>query len=273
MLEILNRLTQDEQGIYRGNNTSPISYPADGNKDCFLLEDDSYWFKHRNECITSVIKSYPPNGPIIDVGGGNGFVSRGILDAGFDAVLLEPGVEGAINGKIRRQIPTVICSTFQDADFEPNSLHAVGCFDVVEHIEDDYQIIDDLYKALKPGGLLYVTVPAYNILWSQSDVSGLHYRRYNRNMIDKLLSGRFEMLYFTYFFTFLILPIFFFRALPFRLGFSKKSVLSKKTEHGTNKGLGAELINYFIRREKQRIQNGKGIKFGASCLFVARKIN
>lgn len=273
MQKIFSQLTQDEHGIYRSKNRHSISYPADGNKDCFLLEDDSYWFKNRNKCITSIIKRYPPSGPVIDVGGGNGYVTRGMLDEGFDAVLLEPGTEGAINGKNVRQIPSVICSTFLDAGFKASSIKAIGCFDVVEHIKNDNELIDHFSYVLEPGGLLYVTVPAHNMLWSQSDVRAQHYRRYNKAMIEQLLSERFEVIYFTYFFSILSLPIFIFRALPFRIGFLGKSMLSKNTEHGTDKGPGVKLINYFLKREREKIKKGKCINFGSSCLFVARKID
>ena len=273
MQKILSQLTQNEHGIYRSKNSSSISYPADGNRNCFLLEDNSYWFKHRNKCITSIIKRYHPAGPVIDVGGGNGYVTRGILDAGFDAILLEPGTEGAINGKTVRQIPTVICSTFHDAGFKASSIKAIGCFDVVEHIENTKELIDRFSYVLEPGGLLYVTVPAHNWLWSQSDVRAQHYRRYNKTMIEQLLSEQFEIIYFTYFFIFLSLQIFIFRDLPFRIVVSGKSLLSKDAEHGTGKGTGSKLINYFLKREREKIKKGKCINLGSSCLFVARKIN
>ena len=116
-----------------------------------MLEDSSFWFQHRNRCIIKVIELFPPLGFIVDLGGGNGYVTRGIIDAGFDALLLEPGPEGAINGKIARKIPTVICSTFQDAGFEELSLSAIGCFDVIEHIENDQVFIKQAHQALKPG--------------------------------------------------------------------------------------------------------------------------
>ena len=273
MLETLNQLTQDEQGLYRSSNADPISYPADGNQDCFLLEDNSFWFQHRNKCITSIIKRYPPSGSIIDVGGGNGYVSRGILDAGFDVVLLEPGVEGAVNARVKRKIPTVICSTFKGAGFVSSSINAIGVFDVIEHIENDRELIDDFFQVLESDGYLYITVPAHNWLWSQSDVHAQHHRRYNRTMIDELLAERFEVVYFSYFFSILSMPIYIFRALPFRLSFIKDNVLSKNTEHGMSKGLGTKLMNFFLGRENKKIQQGKRFNFGASCLIVAKKIN
>ena len=67
-----------------------------GNDLCFEIEENSFWFGHRNNCIIEMIKNYPPtrNSPIFDVGGGNGFVAKGLLDAGLEVVLVEPGPAG-----------------------------------------------------------------------------------------------------------------------------------------------------------------------------------
>ena len=274
IVEITNQLEMDDQGIYRSKGDSVISYPDEGNKDCFLLEDSSFWFKYRNQCITSVIKRYPPSGFVLDIGGGNGYVTRGILDAGFDAVLLEPGIEGAKNGKKHRKIPTVICSTFNEASIKEASLSAIGCFDVIEHIENDKKFIDEVHKKLKSGGLIYATVPAYQWLWSQSDLTAGHYRRYNRSMIAELMSDKFEILYFTYFFSLLVLPVYLLRTLPFRLGLTvTKSMLSNKTEHGTNRGMASRLLSRLLNYEYNKINNESSIRFGSSCMFVARKID
>ena len=119
-----------------------------------------------------------------------------------------------------------------------------------------------------------MSVPAYQWLWSQSDVTGEHYRRYNKAMVENLLSGRFEIQFFSYFFSALTIPIFIFRALPFRLGFVKgKNVLSNKTEHGTKKGFGVRVFNWRLKKELKKLANGNSLRFGASCLIVARKLD
>ena len=75
-------------GIWNTSNKKEISYPADGSDTCFAIEDNSFWFQHRNKCITTLIDNYPPknNGEIFDIGGGNGFVTLGIAQAGYNAV-------------------------------------------------------------------------------------------------------------------------------------------------------------------------------------------
>jgi SAM-dependent methyltransferase len=209
-------LTRDERGIWRSSRSRSLSYPSDGNQQCFALEDRSFWFNHRNDCIASLVKRNPPPGPILDVGGGNGFATRRLLDCGFDAALLEPGIVGALNGKQARGIPEVFCSTLEDAGFSDGSLSAIGCFDVIEHIEADNVFIRTTYDLLHEGGMLYGTVPAHEWLWSYSDVHAGHHRRYDRKSLTALLNDRFEVVYFTYFFGALVAPQFVLRALPFK---------------------------------------------------------
>ena len=119
-------------GIWHGIDTRDISYPQDGNEVCFGIEDRSFWFKHRNRCLLAVVKAFPPakGGALFDIGGGNGFVSRALETAGFDVVLVEPGLSGARNGR-RRGLQQVICATTDSAGFKPGFLHAAGLFDVL----------------------------------------------------------------------------------------------------------------------------------------------
>ena len=154
MQQFSNSLSCDETGIYYADSSENISYPIDGNNNSLEFEENSFWFSHRNNCITQMIKNYPPtkNGLIFDVGGGNGFVSKGLLDAGFDVVLVEPGLYGAMNAK-NRGIKNVICATTHTAKFQSGTIPSIGVFDVVEHIEDDIGFLKHLYELLVPGGM------------------------------------------------------------------------------------------------------------------------
>jgi hypothetical protein len=44
--------------------------------------------------MSAVVRQYPPSGPIIDIGGGNGLVSQGLIQSGFDAIVIEPSPAG-----------------------------------------------------------------------------------------------------------------------------------------------------------------------------------
>ncbi|MBN1588324.1 MAG: class I SAM-dependent methyltransferase [Pirellulales bacterium] len=270
--DLAHGLVVDEHGLFISSRNRTLAYPEEGNAVCFDLEDASFWFQHRNECISALVKRFPPAGTILDVGGGNGFVTRRLLDEGFDAALLEPGPVGALNGKVSRKIPTVICSTFEDARFPEASLDAVGCFDVIEHIENDHRFLEHVLAALRPGGLLYATVPAHRWLWSQSDDTAGHYRRYSRKRLVAALPDGFDMLYFTHFFASLTLAILLLRTLPHALGLSRKRrALSSRAEHGTGGGVAAGLLKGLLRGERRKIEKSEVIRLGSSCMFVARK--
>ncbi|MDA0834039.1 MAG: class I SAM-dependent methyltransferase [Planctomycetota bacterium] len=52
--------------------------------------------------------------------------------------------------------------------------------DVLEHIEDDRAALSKVFDALKPGGIVILTVPALPSLWSVHDDVNLHFRRYTK---------------------------------------------------------------------------------------------
>ena len=211
MNRFFQSLQLDSKGIYYADLTEAISYPKKFNELCFEVEENSFWFRHRNHCIIEMIKNFrsSTDGPIFDVGGGNGFVAKGLLDAGLDVVLVEPGQAGAINAK-KRGIPHVICVTTHTAKFKTESIPAIGVFDVVEHIEDDIGFLKHLWELLVPGGMLYLTVPAYQFLWSQEDVEGGHFRRYTlSNLKKKMMHTGFDISYSSYIFSYLPILYFF----------------------------------------------------------------
>lgn len=67
--------------------------------------------------------------------------------------------------------------------FDDNSYDLVGAFDVLEHIEDDEGALKEWRRILTKGGVVVLTVPAYQWLWSQHDVALHHKRRYTTRRI------------------------------------------------------------------------------------------
>lgn len=277
MLEIetiSDELVPGDDGIWYSRNTSDVSYPTDGNTHCFEIENQSFWFKHRNDCILATIRLFPPicGGAIFDVGGGNGYVARGIKDGGFKVVLVEPGKIGVLNAR-KRGVDTVICSTLENAHFRPDALSAVGVFDVIEHIEDDVRFLSDINRILRPGGKLYITVPAHKFLWSSEDDYGAHYRRYSVHFLSKRLSSLgFKVDFATYIFRFLPVPIFLLRTIPYRLGI-KTAITPEKihSEHSLSGGFFHRKIQRLLQREVRNIEKRAPMRFGGSCLIVASK--
>jgi len=63
-------------------------------------------------------------------------------------------------------------------------------FDILEHIEDTRAFLDACLFHLKPGGYLFINVPALRWLMSPYDTAAGHFRRYDK----KILSAEFSTL-------------------------------------------------------------------------------
>ena len=273
---ISRNLEQTADGVWCCRSRSPISYPEWGNEACFQVEDSSFWFRHRNACILEAVKQYPPSGPLFDVGGGNGFVAKSMQDAGFEVVLVEPGAVGAGNAR-RRGIQYVVRATLEDAGFLPDSLPAISLFDVVEHMEDDRKFLETIRFHLSANGRVYLTVPAYQSLWSREDIIAGHHRRYSSRAIRELLvEAGFAVEFLTGFFQFLPPAIFALRVIPFRLGLAISSEADEvgnkmRRQHEIKSGWISGPLNWIQQREITQIRRRRQARFGASWLVVARK--
>jgi SAM-dependent methyltransferase len=263
-----------DSGLWRAGGTRAISYPAADNAASFRVEDASFWFSHRNRCILAAVRRFEPDGVILDVGGGNGYVARGLIDAGYDAVLLEPGPIGARNAREGRHLPTVINATLEDAALRPASVPNVGLFDVLEHIGDDRSCVRHLHEIVRPGGFLYLTVPAFGWLWSISDVDAMHYRRYTRRSLAQALENRFELLYATYLFERLVPAFFLMRTLPYRLGLARRRPAeSYEADHAAGGAGPSAMLDRLLASEVSAITAGKSLRIGSSLLAVARRLD
>jgi SAM-dependent methyltransferase len=82
----------------------------------------------------------------------------------------------------------------------------VFLLDVIEHNNDERLLLDQALEALKPGGTMVVTVPAFNWLLSTHDLRLKHIRRYRMIQFKDLMKGleidgsRFFYFFFTLFF-------------------------------------------------------------------------
>jgi 2-polyprenyl-3-methyl-5-hydroxy-6-metoxy-1,4-benzoquinol methylase len=266
-----SNLLQTEDGLWISKNHSPVSYPQEGMDFTYQLEEQSYWFQHRNKCIIALIEHFRPQGALFDIGGGNGFVSQAVRRIGIETVLVEPDPTGSRHA-LERGLKPVINATLDDAGFTSGSMDAVGLFDVLEHIEDDGAFLQQIHELVKPGGRLFITVPAYLFLWSIDDVSAGHFRRYSlKDLCQGLKQAGFQIDFATYIFMLLPLPIIFFRTLPSRLGWRKKIQLENadiKNEYVSSSSLVETLLGLELPWLKRLIS----IPIGGSCLVAASRM-
>jgi SAM-dependent methyltransferase len=264
-------LEQRDNGLWFARKHEGVSYPARGNIACLAVEDTSFWFRHRTRCIISLVNRFPPDGPFLDIGGGNGYVAKGLAEAGVSCALVEPGIDGALAAR-SRGIDPVICARLEDLDLPPATIAAAGMFDVLEHIDKDTAALRQVHTLLRPGGRLFLTVPAYPLLYSADDVIAGHFRRYTLSRLVRVLAeSGFRAEFSSYMFAPLPLLIFLLRTVPSRLGLRHGADPERIGEAHASHGMTAKLMDRLLAVEHKRIDAGRTLTIGGSCLAVALK--
>ena len=86
--------------------------------------------------------------------------------------------------------------------------------DVLEHIPSHITALQQIYYSLKPGGLLFITVPALQFFWTYNDDLAKHQRRYSEHDFLALAeSTEFELVRTDYFMFFLSPALFLHRVM------------------------------------------------------------
>jgi SAM-dependent methyltransferase len=89
----------------------------------------------------------------------------------------------------------VVQSRGEALPFADGSLGLCTFFDVLEHIEREDAFLSEVERVLRPGGFVFLTVPAHRWLWSRHDEVLHHRRRYvRRELADVLERNGFEIL-------------------------------------------------------------------------------
>jgi SAM-dependent methyltransferase len=236
------------------------------------FEAGHFWFRARNRLIIWALKRYCPDfHSFLEIGCGTGYVLSGIANAHPNAELhgSEIFTAGLIFAAVRQ--PTVAFMQM-DARYIPfvDEFDSIGAFDVLEHIEEDERVLGQMYGALRPGGVLLLTVPQHAWLWSPVDDYACHVRRYSAKEIHlKVENAGFEILRSTSFVS-VLLPVMFVSRLVQKLSGKKYAdpTGELKISHWLNgifeKMLGAELA---------MIINNINLPVGGSRLVVARKVS
>jgi SAM-dependent methyltransferase len=231
-------------------------------KEAFALlqeAEQSWWYKGRALAIRAMLaraRVVTPLGSVLDFGAGFGGMYAELARLSPQVDAFEPE-EGARTVAARQGYVTTY-TTAGEALAKQYSL--IGLFDVIEHIEDDTGFLLSLHTALTPDGLLAITVPAFQFLWSEHDVVHQHFRRYSKRALSELLArAGYEIVILSYWDTLLFLPA----ALTRLLGNSGSSALRLS-------GFVNALLLSMVTLES-KILRFCSLPFGVSLVVIARR--
>src|ERR1700730_2156654 len=119
-----------------------------------------------------LVEAYSAKGKILDIGCAAGFFVKAAQDAGWDARGVEPCRWLADYGTNRLGVK-IVSSTLAEAGFEDASFDVVTMWDVLEHVTDPPADLKEVFRILRPGGLLVVNYPDVGT-W-QAKLAGKHW--------------------------------------------------------------------------------------------------
>jgi SAM-dependent methyltransferase len=144
-----------------------------------LANPGYWWYSARAELLRTVFEPHLPTGQrMLDVGSADG-PSVSWTDGIVERTPVDIDPEGLPDGGV--------CASIMALPFQDRAFGGISAFDVIEHVDDDGAAVRELLRVLAPGGVLLVTVPAYQWAWSPFDVEAGHFRRYTRRRIVRLL--------------------------------------------------------------------------------------
>ncbi|HTJ14476.1 MAG TPA: methyltransferase domain-containing protein [Dinghuibacter sp.] len=131
-------------------------------KDKIMYEYDRIADRKRVDFIAGVLGANLPAGAqVLDVGCGNGVISRHLGRLGFRVTGIDVSERTIEKARSIHPLPNVefITKSAEDLVAEGSRYDAVICSEVLEHLDNPGSLLDVLYASLKETGTLIVTVP------------------------------------------------------------------------------------------------------------------
>lgn len=151
-------------------------------------EERHWWFTGRRQVLLGLVSAeLSPGARVLDVGCGTGYFLEAAADR-YEVSGLDPSPQ-AVGFCRDRGLAGVREGGVENLRGLAAEFDAVTFFDVIEHLPDDLGALALARQVLRPGGRVFVSVPAYRWLWSHHDDAHGHQRRYTRRLLGARLAA------------------------------------------------------------------------------------
>lgn len=227
-------------------------------------EEYYWWHIGRRLVLRSVLSAHlKPLGnlDVLDIGCGTGINYRWFKDWG-KVTGLDSSREAIEYCRNHRAYDELVVS---DASQLPeNKFDIITAFDVLEHVQDDAAVLTKWFEGLKSGGHLFLTVPAYQWMFSAHDKALHHFRRYSAiGLRRKLRAAGFEVKFLSPFFFFTFPVVMLVRLLSRRK--------TPKTSYVETSSVVDTILVELSRFEAAGLSKGIGLPWGSSIVAIATK--
>ncbi len=169
--------------------------------ELFEVEDRHWWHQHKRQIVHKLIKVFAgKRGKVLDIGAGTGRMLSELKQMGWQVKGVDTEKQ-AVKQSQRRGIELKLCDiNKQSLPFKANSFELVLCLDTLEHLTNEVKALKEINRVTKPGGIIILTLPAYQWLYSYWDKMLGHKRRYSKQSLKKIIKAKnFNIEYLGYF--------------------------------------------------------------------------
>ena len=222
-------------------------------------EEFHWWFAERRNLLRVWASQLPSDTNFLDIGAGDGTQSRLLKDEfGFHVIAVEQSTYGS--KKCRENGLETLQENATNLSLDNETIDAVIAMDVLEHVQEDDKALSEIFRVLKDDGIFFITVPAFQFMWSKHDEAVQHVRRYSKREITHKLqeSG------------FLVTNIRYWNSIVFPIALIKRLFNLGKSDLNAP----PRIINYILTRVIRIERKNKycGYFPGTSIILTARKI-
>jgi len=239
-------------------------------KDFFKIQKKHWWFVGRRKIVFSMLASYFParhNLMALDAGCGCGFMLEDLKQFGT-VYGIDASIDALFFSKKTSYLAHLVRSSLEFLPFNDETFDLITVLDVLEHVDDDFKALENLYRILKKDGMIIIHVPAFMFLWSGHDEINQHKRRYTLVQLRRVLvSSGFTVEKITYSNMLLFPIVYIVRLIRNLQGKGPESDFNIKLHSISNM-----MVTKIFAFEKYLLQY-MNFPFGVSILCIARKVD
>jgi len=159
-------------------------------EDLYNLEERFWWFVAMRQITDTVIRQelQCPLLDILDAGCGTGYNIRHYEKPGHRVFSFDVSKD-ALEGVRKRGFQKVCQASVVQIPYRSDAFDLVFSFEVVDQLQRDgaMEAMREMHRVLKPGGSLYIRLPAFEWMRSSHDEDIATAHRYTRRELMKML--------------------------------------------------------------------------------------